>query len=207
MIPTTDHHFRPCAVRSAGCARRTAAQQTLPDATWALLARLWWASLIVIHLPILAAVVRAAFESGLSADRLGSLAALAVTVALFAAKLSNARFLRLRSNRQTIIATCLATAIMHHEVFAAPRQEWVTAPAIVVLAIGAVAGSNSRLRRRARQITRAVLRTLTQFLCTPRPFPWHAGRCGRHWETPIGALSAQPVLCTTGPRGPPRACD
>lgn len=206
MIPTAEHSFRPCAAASPGCVRRSA-PQALPDATWALLARLWWASLIVIHLPILAAVVRSVTESGLSADRLGSLAALAATVALFAAKLSNARFLRLRSSRQTIIATCLATAIMHHEVFSAPRQDWVTAPAIVVLAIGAVAGSGSRLRRRARQITRAVLRTLTQFLCIPGPFPWHAGLCGRHWDTPIGALSVQPVLCTSGPRGPPRTCD
>jgi len=202
MIPTTTQLHMSPGTPHAGRNRPGVTADAASKAFWQVAARLWWASLIVIHLPILATVVRGAMDSGLTADRLGSLIALAVTVALFAAKLADAPMLRLRSRRQSIVAMCLATAIMHHEAFAAPRQEWVAAPIAIALTATVIAGASGRVRRRMVRITRVLLRALSALVRTWSPAFIHAC-CGRNRVVPVAAFLHASVLRLVSPRGPP----
>jgi len=163
---------------------------------WARLARIWWGSLLAIHLPVLWAVWASVITDGPHISRIGSGIALALAIAFFALKLRDVSFLRLRTRQQSFVAVCLLTAIVHHGAVAPAIDEATFAQATVVVAATVAVRSLWRARRALRN----GWATLLAALCI-RPSTRPAVAFCRSRDVPLRRRF--PVRARSAPRAPP----
>lgn len=144
--------------------------------------RVWWGTLLFIHVPILVAVLWA-FVTGteqISISRMGSAISLLLAITLFVLKFFDVAWLRLHNTKQAIIAVGLLAAIVHGGAVArtmeAPEQ---SVAALAVLTTGAAGVVLIRLAPKARRALRVLagllatlhakeLRAATWVVCAPR---------------------------------------
>lgn len=113
--------------------------------------RLWWALLIVIHIPILANVGRTLVLGSESGIWLAFFA-LILTVLFFVLKLIDVRFLRIRSHRNGVMVFIVACLFMHHEVMASEVTHEVLQQAPMIMVIGAVVAGARITRKQFRNL-------------------------------------------------------
>jgi len=116
-----------------------------------LVARGAWGAMLLIHVPILAAVMAAVLADPTGGERIASAAGLLVVTVLFLLKTLDVAWLRIGSARHSLLILLLAAAVVHHE---ALGTDPVTAPMTVV-----AAATGFEFARRSPQILRG-LRTL-----------------------------------------------
>lgn len=155
-----------------------------------LVARCAWAAMLLIHVPVLVAVLSSISATPDVWSRLASTAALTAVTALFLLKTLDVAWLRIGSSRHSVLVLLLAAAVFHHEVLG---TDPVTAPMTVVATATGL--------ELARQSPRLV-RDLHALLATGRLSPLAV----------TGFVSTRDAVCaalldteSSRPRGPPPA--
>ncbi len=158
--------------------------------------RVWWALLIVVHLPALASVGRSVVAHAGPREVL-TWFALWATISVFTLKLLDVRFLRFRTWRGPALSFLLACAVAHHEVVLSDAGKAVieTAPAALVTSL--VVGRLWQARRRWRDLWRWTFAGRTGRLVLAR---LHGVALGEAHRRPQRAVVALPCV----PRAPPR---
>lgn len=78
-----------------------------------MLMRGFWLIMLVSHAPALSAAWRGLAENGFQAGRVGGLVFLAAAMLFFLAKLLGVACLRIQLDRRSIVALCVAVALIH----------------------------------------------------------------------------------------------
>ncbi|MCH8147456.1 MAG: hypothetical protein IH987_05595 [Planctomycetes bacterium] len=78
-----------------------------------MLLRGFWLIMLVSHAPALPAAWRGLVDNGFHAGRVAGLVFLAASMLFFFAKLLGVAFLRIRLDRRSIVALCVAVAVIH----------------------------------------------------------------------------------------------
>jgi len=104
------------------------------------LPRVWWATLVAIHVPIVLTVWSSILIDGADLSRVGSGILLILCMAFFALKFQDVWFLRLRTQQQSLIATCLLIAVFHHGALGPGVDQTIAIPATVVVATLTIGG-------------------------------------------------------------------
>ncbi len=118
--------------------------------------RLWWALLLLIHIPVIGGVGRSLLTEP-DGGKWFAFAALTLTVLLFVGKLLDAPFLRFRTTRSAAIVFLLVCALVHHEAAASEAgREVLKVAAMALVATVAVEGFRRSTRRLRQQLLRQI---------------------------------------------------
>ncbi|MHC4948998.1 MAG: hypothetical protein ACYTG1_12190 [Planctomycetota bacterium] len=109
--------------------------RTTSRRVWTRLPRIWWGSLIAIHVPILLAVCSSMLLDGLDLSRVGNAIVLILALGFFALKYQDAWFLRLRTRQQSFVAVCLLAALFHHDVVSPALVDEETAAQVTAVVV------------------------------------------------------------------------
>ena len=118
--------------------------------------RVWWALLILIHIPVIGSVARSLLTHP-DGGSWFAFAALTLTVLLFVGKLLDAPFLRFRTTRSAALAFLLVCALVHHEAAASEAgREVLKVASVALVAAVAVEGFRRSTRRLRQQLLRQI---------------------------------------------------
>lgn len=116
-------------------------------AVWPLAGRAIWAAIAAAHVPALFSAWERLAGSGWDAAQLGGCIGLTLSVVLFSLKICDVPFLRLNANRRSLVASCIAMALIHGDVMGLDLGPTVIPECTVVVALGVGAAALPQCRR------------------------------------------------------------
>lgn len=116
-------------------------------AAWPLAGRAIWAVIAAAHVPALVSSCERFAASGWDVAQLGGCVGLSLSIVLFGLKICDVAFLRLNANRRSLVASCIAMALIHGDVMGLDLGPTVLPECTAIVALGVGAAALPQCRR------------------------------------------------------------
>ena len=114
---------------------------------WLLARRAIWAAIAAAHVPALFSSWERLAASGWDVAQLGGCIGLTLSIVLFGLKICDAAFLRINANRRSLVASCIAMALIHGDVMGLELGPTVIPECTAIVAFGVGAAALPQCRR------------------------------------------------------------
>lgn len=175
----------------------------LLDILWHIVRRVWWASLLAIHVHPFVSTIRGLMDDGLAVGRVLALAGLIALMTFFVLKIIDVRFLRHHTRPKALIIFWIVTAMVHNNAATVALEAVSSQPAPAAILAGATVAGIA-LRRRSGRVLSKILRRFYGGLIWRRRIQISRLRCvigevgvsrRRFYDRPSGCALRGPPLC------------